>query len=194
MRPVGVGLRSFGPIGRGGIEDDDLLAALRGFDRFLFGEELRPLVVTDHVAERYRRVFVDYDSVAAEVHGGHTRCVDEALNAGLARQPQQLARAIDVGLVHGRGIGNPEAIICRHMHNRIAVLERGVQRSKIGEIANNGLARDAFEIRKVRGLAREQAQIGAFCGESFGDMMPNESGRACDKDFHGRKCSFILNA
>ena len=130
----------------------------------------------------------------AEVHGGHTRCVDEALNAGLARQPQQLARAIDVGLVHGRGIGNPEAIICRHMHNRIAVLERGVQRGKSGEIANNGLPVNAFKIRKVRGLAREQAQIGAFCGESFGDMMPNESGCACDKDFHGGKCSFILNA
>ena len=130
----------------------------------------------------------------AEVHGGHAGGVDEALDAGLARQPQQLARAVDVGLVHGRGIGNPEAIIGGHMDNRIAVLERGLQRGRIGEIADNGLARDAFEIRKVAGLAREQAQIGAFGGEGLGDMMADESGRACDKDFHGRKCSFILNA
>ena len=64
------GLGVVGADGRGGIEDDDLLARLAAADRFLLGQELGALVVADHVGERDGRVLVDDDAVGAEVHGG----------------------------------------------------------------------------------------------------------------------------
>ena len=67
--------------------------------------------MADHVGERDGRVFVDDDAVGAEVHGGDGRGVDDALDAGLAGQAQQFAGAVDVGAVHGGGIGNPEAVV-----------------------------------------------------------------------------------
>ena len=48
----GRGLGVVGADGRGRIQDHDLLAVLRGGNRLLFGEELRPLVVAHHVVER----------------------------------------------------------------------------------------------------------------------------------------------
>ncbi len=124
MRPVGVGFAVVGADGRGGVENDDLLAVLGGGDGFLLGEKLRTLVVADHVAERDRRVFVDDDAVGAEVHGGDAGGVDEALDAGLAGHAQQFARAVHVGAVHGFGIANPEAVVGGDVDHGVAARER----------------------------------------------------------------------
>ena len=121
----GRGLGVVGADGRGGIEDHDLLAVLRGGDRLLLGQKLGALVVADHVVERDGRVFVDDDAVGAEVHGGDARCVDDAPDAGFAGHAQQLARAVDVGAVHGVGIGNPEAVVGGNVNHGVAACERG---------------------------------------------------------------------
>ena len=96
------------------------LAAVRSAQCFLLGHELGALVVTDHVGERDGRVLIDDDPVGAEVHGGDDGCVDDALDASFAGEAQKLARAIDVGAIHCRGIGNPEAIIGGDVNDGIA--------------------------------------------------------------------------
>ena len=52
------------------------------------------------------------------------------------------------------------------------------------EVADVGVAGDAFEILEIAGFADEQAQLCAFSGESLGHVMADESGGACKKDFH----------
>ncbi len=145
--------------------------------------------MADHVAERDGRVFVDDHAVAAEVHGGDARCVDDALDAGFAGQLEQVAGAIDVGAVHGVGIANPEAVVGGYVDDGIAALKGGGVGVGLGEIADLGLAVDAFEIGEVAGLADEEAEVGAFSGQCAGHMMAYKSGGACQEDLHGQRVS-----
>ena len=135
MRPVGVGLAVVGADGRGGIENDDALAGLGGGDGLLLCHKFGALVVAHHVGERDGRVLVDDDAVGAEVHGGHAGGVDEALHVASRAMPQQFARAVHIGLVHGSGIGNPEAVVGGNMDDGVAACERGLERFWIGEVA-----------------------------------------------------------
>ena len=153
----GRGLGVVGTDGRGGIENDDLLAVLRRGDSLLLGHELGPLVVAHHVGERNRRVFIDDDAVGTEAHGGHAGCVDETFDACVAGQPQQLARAVDVGAIHGGGIGNPETVVGGDVNDSVDPGQRRLEIRRFGEIADEGFARDALEVGEVAGFAREKA-------------------------------------
>ena len=113
----GSGLGVVGADGRGGVEDDDLLALLRSGDGLLLGEKLGALVVADHVLDRDRRVFIDDQAIGAEVHGGDAGGVDEALHAGFARHAQQFAGAVDVGAIHRLRVADPEAVIGGDVHD-----------------------------------------------------------------------------
>ena len=164
MRPVGVGLASLGPMGVVGLRMMTFWPFFGGGDGLLLGEKLGALVVADHVFEGDGRVFVDDHAVGAEVHGGHAGRVDEALHAGLAGHAQQFARAVDVGAVHGLRIANPEAVIGGHVDHGIAAGEAGSQRFRLRQIADEGVAGNAFEIGEIAGLADQHAQIGALGG------------------------------
>ena len=159
MRPVGVGLESLGPMGVVGFRMITRWPASRGLDRFLLGQKLRALVVADHIGERDRRVFIDDQAVAAEVHRGHAGGVDEALHLGFAGQPQQLARPVHIGLVHRRRIGNPEPVVGGDMDHGIAAAERGLERLWLGQIAHVRLARDAFKIRQFAVLRTSRRSL-----------------------------------
>jgi hypothetical protein len=155
----GRGLGVVGADGGGGVEDDDLLAGLRGSNGFLLGEELGALVVADHVGERDGRVFIDDDAVGAEVHGGDAGGVDEARDANLAGQAEQLAGAVDVGAVHGGGIGNPEAVIGGHVHYGIAAGECGGEDSGSARSPTTVSPGMPSRFCEVAGLADQQAQV-----------------------------------
>jgi hypothetical protein len=92
--------------GCGRIQDDDLLSCMRRFDRNLLGQPLGALVVADHRGLAHRGIFVHH-SVTVEAHRRNAAGVDHARHARLASQPQQLACAFDVGLVHLCGLGHP---------------------------------------------------------------------------------------
>ena len=166
MRPVGVGLAVVGADGRGGVEDDDLLAVLGGGDGLLLGEKLGALVVAHHVGERDRRVFVDDDAVGAEVHGGHAGGVDEARHAGFAGHAQQIARAVHVGAVHGVGIGNPEAVVGGDVDHGVAAGESGTDGLGSREVAQRGFRRGC-----LRGW-----RACWFCGPGGGARRPRRQG------------------
>jgi hypothetical protein len=46
------------------------------------------------------------------------------------------------------------------------------------------LASNAFQIFQVAGLAHQHAQLRALADKRSCDMVANESGSACKKDFH----------
>ena len=160
----GRGLAVVGADGGGGVEDDDLLAVLGcACNGFLLGEELGALVVADHVGERDGRVFVDDDAVGAEVHGGDAGGVDEALDAGFAGHAQQLARAVDVGAVHGGGIGNPEAVVGGDVDDGVAAGEARRAKDRVGEIADDEFRRGC--LRDWRGCW--------ICGRGGAGLAPS---------------------
>ena len=70
------------------------------------------------------------------------------------------------------------------MDHGFAAGERGLERCGVGEIADERFAADAFEVGEVAGFADEEAEIGAFGGERPGHMMADETGGACEEDFH----------
>jgi hypothetical protein len=149
---------------------------------FLLGQKFGALVVADHVGERDRRVFVDDDAVGAEVHGGDARGVDEALDASFAGHAQQLARAVDVGAVHGGGIGNPEAVVGGDVDDGVATGQAQDLSEAGSERSPTTVAGDAFEIGEVAGFAGEEAQVGAFGGQGFGYVMADKTGGACEEE------------
>ena len=117
-------------------------------------------------------------------HGGDAGGVDDAGDAGFAGQAQQVAGAVDVGAVHRIGVANPEAVVGGNVHHCVAALERGREGFGLGEIADDGVAGDAFEIGEIAGFADEQPEFSALIGKGFGDVMAYESGGACEEDFH----------
>jgi hypothetical protein len=127
------------------------------------------------------------------VHGGDARCVDEAFDAGLAGHAQQFAGAVDVGAIHGGGIGNPETVISGDVDDGVAIGECWLERGRVGEIADDSFATNAFEIGEVAGFAAEETQVGAFGSEGFGYVMADKTGGACDEDLHRIKAITILN-
>jgi len=180
----GGGLGIVGADGSRGVEDDDLLAGLRGFDSFDFGEKLGALVVPDHVFEGDGRVLIDDQAIGAEVHGGDAGGIDEAGDAGFAGKAEELAGAIDVGAVHDGGIADPEAVIGGNVEDGITCGEGRFQAFGLEQIADNSLAANAFEVVEVAGFADEEAEVGAVSGQCFRYVVANESGGACDKNFH----------
>jgi len=180
----GRGLSVVGADGCGRVENDDFLAVLRGSNSLLLGEELGALVVSDHVGERYGRVFIDDDAIGAEVHGGDAGGVDDARDFGLTGEAEQVAGTVDIGEVHGVGIANPEAVIGGHVHYGIAAGECGGEGLGVGEIADDGVPGDAFEILEVASFADQHSKIGAFSGEGIRYVVAYESGCAGEKDFH----------
>ena len=116
------------------------------------------------------------------------------MHAGFAGQAQQVARAVDVGAVHGVGIANPEAVVGGDVDDGVAAGERAVRRIQVGEVADDGVAGNAFEVGEVAGLADEQAEIGAFGGKRLGHMVAYKSGRACKEDFHSEAAALARSA
>ena len=151
----GGGFPVVGADGGSGVEDDDLQALLGGFDCLLLGEELGTLVVANHVFEGDWGVFVDDQAVSAEVHGGDRGGVDDALDAGFASHAEEFASAVDVGAVHGLRITNPEAVVGGDVHEGVAPFETGAEGLWIEEIAEVGLAANAFQVCEVAGFADE---------------------------------------
>src|SRR5579863_1221967 len=180
----GRGLGVVGADGRGRIQDDDLLPILGGGNRFLFGEELRPLVVAHHVFKHNGGIFVDDYAVGSEVHRGYAGGVDEALDAGFARKAEKFARAVHVGAVHRLRVGNPEAVIGGNVDNGVAAGEACAQGFRLHQVADIRIAGYAFKVSEGAGFAHEHAEVGALGGEGLGDVVADKAGCAGCKDFH----------
>jgi hypothetical protein len=161
MRPVGVGLASFEPIGRGGVEDHDLLAGFCALDRFLLGQELGALVVADHVGEETGVSSLTTMPSVRSAWWRRSRCRRRA-----ARRPRGPGAAARACRRRWRGtwlrVGNPEAVVGGDVDHGVAAGEGGLQRRRVGEIADMRFRRDAFEVGEVAGFADQQAQVCAF--------------------------------
>jgi hypothetical protein len=72
------------------------------------------------------------------------------------------------------------------MDQGVAAGESGTDGLGFGEIAYDGVARYAFNVRKVAGFANEKAKICALGGESLGHMVADEAGSACKEYLHER--------
>ena len=114
---------------RRGIENHDMLAGLRGFDCLLLAEKLRSFVVADHVRQRNGSLLVHDGSVGLEAHRRDAGGVDDALDANLTRQLQQLACAIDVGGIHLFRIAHPQPVVGRYMNQSIAASQAQIAAS-----------------------------------------------------------------
>jgi hypothetical protein len=119
------------------------------------------------------------------VHGGYAGGVDDAGDLGFAGEAEKVAGAINVGAIRGVGIANPEAIICGYVHYGVATGERWGEGLGMGEIADDRVARNAFEVFEVAGFADKETEFCALSGKSFGDVVAYESGGACEENFHG---------
>jgi hypothetical protein len=70
------------------------------------------------------------------------------------------------------------------MDDRVAAGKRGLERFGIGEVSDVRLARNAFQICQVAGLADEKTQLSAVSGKRPRHMMADKSRRAGKKYFH----------
>jgi hypothetical protein len=66
----------------------------------------------------------------------------------------------------------------------IAAGYRGGQRICVEQVAPDQIGREAFKLRNVAGFADEQPQLRPLRRSSAGNVVADESGRACEKDFH----------
>jgi hypothetical protein len=62
------------------------------------------------------------------------------------------------------------------------------------QIADDGVAANAFEIGEIAGLANEEAEIGAFSGKGFGHVVADKACGAGNENFHSVFSELILNA
>ena len=142
--------------------------------------------MADHIADRNRRVFVDHDAIGAEVHGGYAGCVDDAWHIGFAGQAQQVACAVNVGAVHCIGVSHPQAVVGRNVNQSVATLERGGEGLRVGEVTDDSVAGNAFDVGELAGFADQHAQIGSFGSQCLRHMVAYEAGRACQEYPHRR--------
>ena len=70
------------------------------------------------------------------------------------------------------------------MNDGVASGKSGLESFWCGEVADNSLALDPFEIGEVRGFAGKEAKIGAFGGQGLGNVVADEAGSAGKKYFH----------
>src|SRR4029077_2604094 len=94
------------------VHDDYGCAALRGFPHNLLGQKLRSLVMADHVGDCDGRVLLARRAVRGNADRGNTARVYDALHAGMPGGLEDIASALDVGLVELAGIRYAQAVIC----------------------------------------------------------------------------------
>ncbi len=119
MRPVGVGLMSFDPIGVVGLRIITCWPVARGCHGFLLGLVLGSLIVPDHFVDRNRSRLIRRACGGEKAHGGYARSVDHAADALFAGNAQQFPGTGHVGGVHGFWIGHPKPVIGGYVHDRI---------------------------------------------------------------------------
>ena len=151
--PVGVGFKSFEPIGVVGFRITTACPSAGRLDRFLFGKELRPFVVADHLVDQDRRRLIDDRRILAKAHRRHARRIDEARHFLFTRDPEQISRTIDIRGVHCHRIADPKPVVGSHMHHRIAIRKRCAERFGLAKIASYSLSGYPFQIFKAAGLA-----------------------------------------
>ncbi len=105
--PGGRGFHLPGADGIARVDDDHGQPARGKFLGDPLGEELRALVVADHVLEGYRSGFGAGSTVLRESEGAHARSVDHATDAGARAGLEHGARAVDVVAVDLAGILRP---------------------------------------------------------------------------------------
>ena len=102
-----------------------------------------------------------------------------------------MTRALDIDAVHGFGIAYPEAVVGGNMHHGVAAGESLREGLGLSEIADNGIAADAFKISEIAGFAHEEAEVSTLGSKSLSHMVSHKAGRACQKYPHG--VNAILN-
>ncbi len=182
--PVGVGFASPGPIGVVGFRIITCCPDLRCLDGLLLAQKLRPLVVADHLRQRNRRIFIHDCAVRLESHRRNARRIDHTLNTSLSRQLQQLPRPIDVGGVHLLRIANPQPIVRRNMHQRIAASERRTQLLRLPQIAGDHLSIDSHKRIQPARLPRQQPKTRTFRRVSPGHMATDKARRSRNEYAH----------
>ena len=159
MRPVGVGLTSRGPIGVEGLTVTTGNAELRGaLAHGLLGQELRALVVADHVVDGHGRVLVGRRAILVDAEHGDARRVDHARRAGGRGRLEHVDGAFDVGAVHRLRIRDPEPIVGRDVKHGRATRGGAAQRVAIREVAVGDLD---VEPRQIAAVAARAARARA---------------------------------
>src|SRR5580698_1384500 len=102
------------------IDGDDIHAVAASLHRNLLTHELRPLIVTDHIRQRNRRILVSILTVAGEPDGRNARRVNNTPDAILPCSFKKRSRSFDVRAIHFVWILDPEAVIGCNVKYRIA--------------------------------------------------------------------------
>ena len=66
----------------------------------------------------------------------------------------------------------------------VCEINTGAEGFRLGKIAYDRFAADAFEVFEVAGLADEKTEVCPLCCEGMRHMVAYESGGACKENFH----------
>ena len=93
--------------------------------------------------------------------GADRRDVDDLRGLGLERRLEHPLGAEHVGLVHRAVLagGNPDLVDRRVVDHRIAALEPGGDRGAVGEVADDQLAAERFELATPGEVADEHPHV-----------------------------------
>jgi hypothetical protein len=146
------------------------------FERDLLGEELGALVITDHVFERNRLVFVA-DAAVGDTDAANGTSVDNALNSGGLGGTEKVAGAIDIRAVELGGVLGPKAIVGSDVEEQAASGDSTVERGRVAEVARDGFKVDALD---KAAWADERSDVVATFHEEAGYVPSEESRGAGD--------------
>ena len=179
--PVGVGLMSRGPTGALGFTITIGSPSCARREHGLLGQVFGALVGADHLVQRVRRRLVGRGAVADQPERRDAAAIHHALHAGRLRRQEQRARALDIGAVHLRRVGDPQPVIRRDVDHVAAAGHCAPERGRVPQVALGQLGRQPGDVRAVAAGPHQQAQGVAAAKQGAGDGRADEAGRAGDE-------------
>ena len=101
------------------------------------------------------------------------------------RRLDHVARAIHVGAVHGRIVGQPEMIAGCHMKAPFAPAQAARQRRAIIQIAVHALHGQPLDAARIAAAPQQRAHLVAGLDQNMRKVGPHKSRGARDETPHG---------
>ena len=140
--------------------------------------------MTDHLLQAPGVGLIGWPAVRSQADGSDAAGVDDAADADAPRGVDNIARAIDIAPIQRLRIRGPEPIVGGHVEQRLAAVERALERADIGQIAERQLGRHCLQIAAIGMLAHQRAYLPARRQQRTCDRRADEAAGAGDQRPH----------